>query len=139
MFTDGEKKLHREGNRFERGFMLLMLLALCFGTPRPAAADVITDWNAIAIDAAAGQAPPQQQRTVTIMHAAIFDAVNAIDGRYTVYAVSPPVALPASQEAAAAAAGHGVLVRLLPGQKASLDAQYAASLAQIPDGNSKQN
>src|SRR5437868_4020800 len=138
MFTDGEKNLHRERNLLKRGFMLLTLLALCLGAPR-LAADVVTDWNAIAIDAATGQAPPQQQRTVAIMHAAIFDAVNAIDGRYTVYAVSPPVLLPASQEAAAAAAGHGVLVRLLPGQKAALDAQYAASLAQMPDGDAKQN
>ena len=140
MFTNEEKNLHRDCERFKRGFMLLALLALCLGMPRLAAADVITDWNAIAIAAAAtGQGPPQQQRTVTIMHAAIFDAVNAIERRYTVYAVSPPVALPASQEAAAAAAGHGVLVRLLPGQKAALDAQYAASLAQIPDGDAKQN
>src|SRR5438045_9686585 len=96
MFTNEEKNLHRDCNRFKRGFMLLALLALCLGMPRLAAADVITDWNAIAIAAAAtGQGPPKQQRTVTIMHAAIFDAVNAIDRRYNVYDVSPPVAMPA--------------------------------------------
>ena len=75
MFTNEEKNLHRDCKRFKRGFMLLALLALCLGMPRLAAADVITDWNAIAIAAAAtGQGPPQQQRTVAIMHAAIFDA-----------------------------------------------------------------
>ena len=58
MFTDEEKNLHRDCKRFKRGFMLLALLALCLGMPRLAAADVITDWNAIAIAAAAtGQGP----------------------------------------------------------------------------------
>ncbi|HYJ86453.1 MAG TPA: vanadium-dependent haloperoxidase [Pyrinomonadaceae bacterium] len=47
--------------------------------------------------------------------------------------------LPASQEAAVVAASYGVLVRLFPAAKPALDAQYAASLAQIPEGDSKTN
>jgi hypothetical protein len=43
----------------------------------------------------------------------------------------------ASQEAAAAAAAHEVLVALYPAFKARLDAQLQQSLAQIPDGNDK--
>jgi len=35
------------------------------------------------------------------------------------------------------AAAHAVLMKLFPEQKASLDAAYAASLAQIPDGSGK--
>jgi hypothetical protein len=42
-----------------------------------------------------------------------------------------------SPEAAGVAAAHVVLVRLFPEQKASFDASYAASLAQIPDGSGK--
>ncbi|HEX8845826.1 MAG TPA: vanadium-dependent haloperoxidase [Pyrinomonadaceae bacterium] len=116
----------------------LALVALCLCAALPARADVVTDWNYITTTTVTGS-PPQQGRAAAITHAAIFDAVNAIDQRYTVYAVSPPVTLPASQEAAVAAAAYGVLVRLFPAAKSSLDAQYAASLAQIPDGDAKQN
>jgi hypothetical protein len=43
----------------------------------------------------------------------------------------------ASQDAAAAAAAHQVLVALYPAFKATLDAQLQQSLAQIPDNNDK--
>src|ERR1700740_1381042 len=69
-----------------------------------------------------------------IMHAAIYDAVNAIDQRHKPYLVTLPDAPPsASQEAAAAAAAHEVLVALYPGPafKASLDAALQQSLVQI--------
>jgi hypothetical protein len=89
--------------------------------------------------AAAGNGPAPQARVASIMHAAIFDSVNAIEPRYSIYAVSPPVTLPASPEAAAAAAAHRVLVRLFPAAQSSLDTQYAASLAQIGDGDAKTN
>jgi hypothetical protein len=119
----------------------LALVVLAANVAVTARADEVTDWNAIALAraVAAGQGNTLQARTAAIVHAAIFDAVNAIDHRYTVYAVSPPVTLPASQEAAAIAAAYGVLVRLFPAAKPTLDAQYAASLAQIPDGDSKTN
>ena len=39
-----------------------------------------------------------------------------------------------SKEAAAATAAYRVLLSLVPTQQATLDAQYAASLAEIPDG-----
>lgn len=120
---------------------LLALAAFALCAPLSAKADAVTDWNTtgLAISSAAGQGPNPQSRTMAIMHAAIFDSVNAIDPRYTVYAVSPPVTLPASPDAAAAAAGYGVLVRLFPTRKPALDVQYAASLALIPDGDAKSN
>ena len=139
MFTEKE---HPLCNRPGRALAALTLAVLCLAAPRPAAADVVTDWNAIALTTAVAAAPgnpPQHCRAAAIMHAAVFDAINAIEPRYTVYAVSPPVTQPASQEAAAVAAGYGVLVRLFPSRKPSLDAQYAASLALIPDGDAKQN
>jgi len=43
----------------------------------------------------------------------------------------------ASQEAAAAAAAHQVLVALYPAFKTALDAALQQSLAEIPDGNDK--
>jgi len=77
-------------------------------------------------------------RSFAIMHAAIYDAVNAIDRTHKPYLVSVPEAPPnASREAAAAAAAHEVLVGLYPVFKTSLDAELQQSLAQIADGKDK--
>ncbi len=77
-------------------------------------------------------------RSFAIMHAAIYDAVNAIDRTHRPYLVRlSGVPRDASQEAAAAAAAHEVLVALYPAFKATLDAQLQQSLAHIPDGNDK--
>jgi hypothetical protein len=122
-----------------RCLVLFALAALSLGASRHVFADAVTDWNAIALATFASSGPPQQGRFAAIIHAAIFDSVNAIEPRYTVYAVSPPVTQPASKEAAAVAAGYGVLVRLFPAAKPALDSQYAASLALIPDGDAKTN
>jgi hypothetical protein len=72
------------------------------------------------------------------MHAAIYDAVNAIDQRHKTYLVTLPDVPPnASQEAAAAAAAHEVLVALYPAFKSSLDAALQQSLGQIADSKGK--
>jgi len=77
-------------------------------------------------------------RSFAIMHAAIYDAVNAIDKTHTPYLFDlTGVSQSVSQEAAAAAAAHEVLVALYPGFQAMLDAQLQQSLAQIPDGAGK--
>jgi hypothetical protein len=77
-------------------------------------------------------------RSFAIMHAAIYDAVNAIDRRHRPYLVRlSGVPRDASQEAAATAAAHEVLVSLYPAFKTTLDAQLQQSLAQIPDGKGK--
>ncbi len=103
-------------------------------------ADVVIDWNqtAIATLNAAGVRFPPQTRVLAMMHAAVFDAVNATNHRYSAYAVDI-YAPDASPEAAAAAAAHGVLLSLIPSQQMNLDAAYAASLAQVPDGPAKEN
>ena len=77
-------------------------------------------------------------RSFAIMHAAIYDAVNAIDRKHRPYLVRVSgVPRDASQEAAAAAAAHEVLVALYPAFKSTLDTQLQQSLAQIPDSNGK--
>ena len=77
-------------------------------------------------------------RSFAIMHAAIYDAVNAIDKTHKSYFVKlRGVSQSASQDAAAAAAAHEVLVGLYPQFQAMLDAQLQQSLAQIPDGAHK--
>src|ERR1700745_4294473 len=66
------------------------------------------------------------------MHAAIYDAVNAIDGAHKPYLVHLGASHFASQEIAAAAAAHEVLVKLYPSFQATLDAQLQKALAQLP-------
>ncbi len=77
-------------------------------------------------------------RSFAIMHAAIYDAVNAIDRTHKSCFVNlSGVPRSASQDAAAAAAAHEVLVGLYPQFQAMLDAQLQQSLAQITDGAHK--
>ena len=101
-----------------------------------ARADTVTDWNVIAIRATetAGAPVPVQTRAMSLVHAAVFDAVNAIEPRYAAYAVEVRPGAPASADAAAAAAAHGILERLYPLQKPIHDAALATSLAKMPDG-----
>jgi hypothetical protein len=73
-------------------------------------------------------------RSFAIMHAAIYDAVNAIDGTHKPYLVRLRAFHFASQEAAAAAAAHEVLVKLYPSFQATLDAQFQQALSQLPNG-----
>ena len=54
-------------------------------------------------------------RSYPLRHAAIYDAVNAIDAGHAPYKVAPPsVSTQASEEAAAATAGHDILLGLYP-------------------------
>ena len=72
-------------------------------------------------------------RSFAIMHAAIYDAVNAIDGTHKPYLVGFSASPVASQEAAAASAAHEVLVKLYPNMQSTLDAQLQQALAQLPN------
>jgi PAP2 superfamily protein len=77
-------------------------------------------------------------RSFAIMHAAMYDAVNAIDGTHTPYVVDvTDVSRSASQDAAAAVAAHEVLVTLYPAFQSQLDAQLLQVLARIPEGADK--
>ena len=85
-----------------------------------ALADSVLDWNAHAAQAiitVGGQVPPRALIRLAMVHLAIYDAVNAIEGQpFQSYASAPKVARPASADAAVAAAAHDVLVALFPGQ-----------------------
>jgi PAP2 superfamily protein len=104
--------------------------------------NAVLQWNrtllAIVRTPGAQPATIHPTRSFAIMHAAIYDAVNAIDRTHRPFLVRlSGVPRDASQEAAAAAAAHDVLVALYPAFKAALDAQLQQSLAQIPDGSDK--
>jgi hypothetical protein len=113
-------------------------LIACLPPVAPAQADAVTDWNVIALDATA--VPPNsilQSRTLAIVHAAVYDAVRAVNDRGNAYAVDVTAPAGASADAAIAAAAHGALVRLAPAQRSMLDAALDASLARIAEGRGK--
>jgi hypothetical protein len=87
-----------------------------------------------------GAEPPtiHSTRNFAILHAAIVDAVNNIDGFFSPYLVRlSDVSRQASQPAAADQAGHDVLVALYPAFQTILDAELQQDLAQIQDGKNK--
>jgi hypothetical protein len=104
-------------------------------------------WNQIANDAsgvdhtppAPGEArvfgeqlgPGRASRAMAIVHVAIFEAVNAIRGRYRSYAGLSPEKGSASMDAAIAQAAHDTLVALYPSQATSLDELLEEDLSQI--------
>jgi len=113
---------------------------MMIGVPSTTRGDVVTDWNQIGITAmvSAGRGQAPMYPDLAYEHIAIYDAVNAIDGRYTPFAVQPSsVPAGASDEAAAISAAYTVLITIYPTQAGYLNAQYAASLAAIPDGTPK--
>src|SRR5262249_55180849 len=73
-------------------------------------------------------------RDAAIVHAAIYDAVNAIDRSYTPLFADAKAPHGASLEAAAAQAAHDTLDALFPAQQALFDTTLAADLAAIPPG-----
>jgi hypothetical protein len=77
-------------------------------------------------------------RSFAIMHAAIYDAVNAIDRSHKPYLVRlTAVSRFASENAAAASAAHEVLLALYPNFQTLLDGQLQQSLASIHEGQDK--
>jgi hypothetical protein len=110
-----------------------ILTALALGTRLPAQ-NVVTDWNAIAsstIVAKGGK--PSATSSVWFAYAsiAVYDAVNAVHGRFQPLYYQGEASPGASDEAAAVAAAHRVLVNYFPAQQTTLDTQFTASLAAI--------
>jgi hypothetical protein len=113
-----------------------ILMTMCAAT---AHADVVTDWNQIAIDIlkAANIAVNPWSRSMAMVHVAMSDAINTVQGRYTSYTAKLPAAPNASAEVAAVSAARHVLIQLVPAQRAKIDEAYADSLARLPDGAAK--
>jgi hypothetical protein len=105
----------------------------------PAKADVVMDWNAKAdaIGAEKQLMNSANSRAQAMLHVAMFEAINAIDKRYTPYKLSLAADPGTSREAAASVAAHDMLIALYPDQKADLDTTLATSLSAIADGEAK--
>jgi hypothetical protein len=121
------------------GILLGLLFIALVAPPNTAVADAVTEWNEIAAaTAAAGRhGASDASRTTALVHAAVFDAVNAIEARYTPYKIRVAAPAGASPEAAAVAAAHAVLVRLYPAQKSPLDQALGKSLSRLAEGTAR--
>jgi hypothetical protein len=105
--------------------------------PPTAEAQVIADWNATAVATIAGDAakgPAEAYVYFAFTQLAVYNAVVGITGDYEQYRWRRRAPSGASPEAAAAAAGHELLMTYFPASQARLDAALTASLANVPDG-----
>src|SRR5688500_17471582 len=120
-----------------RSVVLFLILVLQLTLPGSSYADEILDWNTIAVRAmqtAPGVAGYAHSRFLAIVHAAMFDAVNGIERRYTPIHVSPNAPRGASRRAAAVQAAFTALILMRPAaQHAGLIADRDASLARIAE------
>ena len=101
---------------------------------------MVSDWNATAVATLAGdtsKAPQEWAVYLGFVHAAIYNAVVGVKGRYEPYRFERRAPRGTSATAAAAAAGHKILETYSPYAQSALDAALAASLAGIPDGAAK--
>jgi len=120
------------------GILSLLMTSVLFGTAA-ARADVVSDWNTIAVNTAVAnkQSPFAQARYAAIVQVAVFEAVNSITGEYKPYLGTLPARPWASAEAAAVEAAYQVLNAYFPNSASTLLAAYTNSLAQIPNGQAK--
>ncbi len=96
--------------------------------------NAVLRWNREALQAIRRDATSAAEatRVTAMVHAAILDVINAIDGSTPVF-VSATVNFPVSIDAAVASAAHRILLYLYPGQRSQLNAALAAAVAGIAD------
>lgn len=102
------------------------------------AQNAVTYWSAVAERTiTSNRSPASSEVLLGIVHAAMYDAVVAVDGRYRPMHASPPVDAPASAAAAAAAAAYQTLKALVPAQEPALADAYSTWASGIPDSEQK--
>ena len=100
--------------------------------------EVVLQWHEIAyLRLGTGGPPHPQARIMATVQLAVFEAVNAITGKYQPYLGTVSAPAGASPEAAAIVAAHDTLVGLFPAQAGLLDGLRDTSLGDIDDGQAK--
>jgi len=121
--------------------------------PGLGATERLKHWNEIAIDASGlDHTPPQpgdtylfghqlgpgrSSRAMAIVHIAIFEALNAIEGKYESYLQLQPTDKQASMECAIAQAAHDTLREMFPSQSPTFDQLLNEDLNDIVNSESK--
>lgn len=99
----------------------------------------VLHWHRIATEILPGDVGPVLDgRAMSILLAAVHDAVNGVERRYKPYTadLSSPGA---SLDAAVASASRDVLIALAPGQRERIEQEYATALARIHGGRGKED
>jgi hypothetical protein len=124
-----------QGNALRTLCLAAVVVLVTFG----AHANVIVEWNARAeaIAVKKKMLPPPNARGMAMLHIAMFEAVNAMERRYSSYRLNLTAARNVSKEAAAATAAHAVLIALHPDEQEAVNAALQASLAAVPEGDAK--
>ena len=98
----------------------------------------VIDWNQLLLSIVntpgAQPANIQPTRNFAIVHAAIYDAVNAVDRTHEPYLIAVRAPRGASETAAADAAARTALDALYPSQQSVIDSQYTSELAKVGAG-----
>ena len=118
------------------------------------ATERLRHWNEIAIDASGLDhtqpqpgdthlfghqlGPGRAARAMAIVHIAVFEALNAIGGKYESYIGLAPADKHASMECAIAQSAHDTLCEMFPSQVPTFDRLLAEELNDVPDGNAKE-
>ena len=123
----------RHTNRASLMFIIAIVTALgiSIANPTTARADVISDWNGIAVQEAINAARPGGSPAIDFatMHAAMYDAVQAIEKDYEPYRVTDVPNATGSPVAAAAKAARDVLVYRFPARADAINTIYLNYLA----------
>ena len=106
----------------------------------PAAAqNAVNDWSLKAQNViTTGRSPASSQYLLALVHAAMYDAVVAVEGEYRPFRVRLDVNYPASPDAAVAAAAYHVLRQRVPASEPALTAEYIAYTSALPAGLPKE-
>ena len=122
------------GSRPARGRLLLtcgILAAAALCSPPTRAADAVTEWTLEADRLGGGGA---NWYTLAVMHMAMHDAAQAVEGRFARWSADPPVPVPpgTSLPAALAGAAAQVLVELHPDSGDEINQLFQSALARLP-------
>ncbi|MBE2282438.1 MAG: PEP-CTERM sorting domain-containing protein [Prosthecobacter sp.] len=132
-------------NAFRPSFRPLQAaLALLLTAVTAARADLVTEWNALALtEMRSGTEAPMMARDLAILHTAMFNASESIRGGYETYGFgtysAPGVSGPlgASYEAAMISAANTVMQSLYSGGAAGFTSLYDTQMGLIADGQAK--
>ena len=118
---------------------IALLAGLHTSAPHARAQDqeVVIQWNEM-MQSLHGTGASSAQRSYSMLHIAIFDAIDWIQDVYTPYHVHVRGSRGASQVAAAAQAGHDILTALFPDDQERFDALLASQLGGLPPGLARQ-
>lgn len=123
---------------------LLATFALLMTSVTAVRADLVTEWNALALtEMRTSTEAPMMARDLAILHTAIFNASESIRGVYSTYGFgsysAPGISGPAgaSYEAAMVSAANTVMQGLYSGASATFTSLYNTQLSGIADGQAK--